>query len=301
MNKLFKGSLIVASILVAGVALGALLNLYVTVGGTASVEQAVVINDSNVATYEVGTIGEPATAGNTYYTSNLVLKNRSDTTAPIEFVTTPVEGITTSYWSSVVLENKNTTTWQPIADDIQGILTYKLVGSEFEFEFEAEGLANETNYSLIYYADRQDRFVNFGGDNPGALIAEVTANSSGEVSVSGSTNLQMNLPHIDDWNGSSEANYCGNAEGDNYRLCRGAKIWLVPADDYNGTDKVVSWANMGSYLYETDLVVYDDTANDGTALHLGTGELDFVIKSELVINLGTGIYSTLTTEVIPVQ
>ena len=250
LTSLFKASpiaMVVAGLMVAGVASAALLTVYVTMTGTADVQQSVVFeNGDNGDTEKTYTIGDSlAVAGNTY-TQDYNLLNRSVTTAPIKFVTKynmpsrdgywrgSEEGIETSYWSTVVLENKDTSNWQPITTDgIQGTLTYKLVGPAFDYEFEATGLT-PGEYSLIYYADRQDRFENPGGDNPGALIATAVADAGGNISIEGSKNLEMNLPHADDWNGTADANYCGNAEGDNYDLCRGAKIWLVPSGDYDG-------------------------------------------------------------------
>jgi hypothetical protein len=39
----------------------------------------------------------------------------------------------------------------------------------------------------------------------------------------------------------------------------GAKIWLVPSDDYNATlTKMIAW-NPTEYLFETELMTYDDT------------------------------------------
>jgi len=317
MKKIFslvKASPIVAvivSLLMVGVASAAFLAVYTTMIGTGDVHQSVVFGNGDITKdYTIGS--SPAIAGNTY-TKDYNLMNQSSSTAPVKFVTwqcidgsgdcnTPdgndEDGVETSYWSTLVLENKTTTDWQPVVGDgIQGTLTYNLVSPTFEYEFEATGLT-PGDYSLIYYADRQDRFVNWGGDNPGALIASFTADSNGDIlATTGNKNLAMNLPHADDWNGSSAANYCGNDEGDEYDLCRGAKVWLVPSGDYAaGT---VSWANSGSYLYETDLITYDDLDTDGEALYLGTGMLNFFVKNVLNVALAPGDYK-VKTEVRPV-
>lgn len=50
----------------------------------------------------------------------------------------------------------------------------------------------------------------------------------------------MDLPHSDD---------------ENYP--DGAKIWLVPSSDYGNTG-VIGW-NPAKYLFEHDLITYDDT------------------------------------------
>ena len=305
-------AMVVAGVLVAGVASAAILAVYTTMVGKGNVEQSVVFGNGD--TEKSYTIGDSSTiAGNTY-TQNYNLMNRSETTAPVRFVTNQCivggghcndgnydeEGVETSYWSTVELRSKNSTTWQPGGPGV-GTLTYELAASTFNYEFEASGLTAGKNYSLIYYADKQDRFEEWGGDNPGALIATAVANEDGEISIEGSNNLKMNLPHADDWNGTSEANYCDVANGfDNYDLCRGAKVWLVPSDRYDvSSKKLIGW-NPTEYLFETDLITYDDTDTDGVALYLGTGILNFFVKNELDIALEPGDY-VVTTKVVPVQ
>jgi len=123
-----------------------------------------------------------------------------------------------------------------VHDGIYGILTHNVKGPEFEYAFTGTGLASSTGYSLIYYAD------GWPGNNPGALIASGTSDGSGGLSLSGSVELGMDLPH------ASDANHPG-----------GAKIWLVPSSDYDaGNAKMVGW-NPGNYLFETGLIEYDDT------------------------------------------
>ena len=236
MNKiknLFKGSpiaMVVAGLLVAGVVSAAVLAVYTTMIGTGTVEQSVVFGNGD--TSKEYTIGESSTiAGNTY-TQNYNLMNKSETTAPVRFVTNQCivgeancnyeihdePGVTTSYWSTVQLHSKETTNWTLSGSGV-GNLTYELAASTFNYEFEASGLTPNKSYSLIYYADKQDRFEEWGGDNPGALIATAVANEDGEISIEGSVNLAMNLPHANDWNGTSEANYCNLVnEFDDYDL-----------------------------------------------------------------------------------
>ncbi|RLG14552.1 MAG: hypothetical protein DRN66_01650, partial [Candidatus Nanohalarchaeota archaeon] len=151
--------------------------------------------------------------------------------------------------SILILENKNST-WQPITGDgIQATLEYNDMGPEFEYELTATGLQTNTQYSLIYYADEPDRFNNWGGDNPGALIVEATSDSNGNLVVSGSAAIGMNLPSYPDANMDiNEHNYCGAP--DFYSHCTGAKIWLVPSSDYS-EPKLTAW-NPDNYLFETD-------------------------------------------------
>lgn len=299
LKTLFKASpiaVIVVGILLVSVASAALLGVYVTVTGEATVEQAVVLGNGETAISESFT----ETAGNTY-TQASSLENRSEVVAPIRFVTSYIpdgEGIDTSYWSTVELENKNSN-WVVIPDDTRATLTYELASSTFNYVFEGKAPWANTEYSLIYYADKPDRFVNWDGSNPGALIATFTADENGDIpTTTGSIDLAMNLPTIPDWNATAEANYCNNIEGDDYNLCRGAKIWLVPSDDYSVT-ALTAW-NPTSYLFETDLITYDDTDIDGEALNLGTGLLNFFIKNIFAVGMEEGTY-TITTEIQPVQ
>jgi hypothetical protein len=161
--------------------------------------------------------------------------------------------------------------WSIVEDGASGKLKYNLSGETFDFEFEGEGLESETGYSLIYYADRQpDRFAEWGGDNPGALIGSGTSDVDGEIQIEGLINLRedlteglgMDLPHPDDanayyWDYADEAD--PHYTGDGYANAHGAKIWLVPSSAYDeGTFKVNSW-EPERFLFETDLITYDDT------------------------------------------
>ena len=115
-----------------------------------------------------------------------------------------------------------------------GKLKYNLAGPTFDYVFNGHGLQANTSYDLIYYADP------WPGDNPGALIASGTTNSGGNVNLKGSEELSMDLPDSADENSSA-----------------GAKIWLVLSDDYDGS-KMIAW-NPTEYLFENDLITYEDT------------------------------------------
>lgn len=160
---------------------------------------------------------------------------------------------------TLILDNKNPQDWTRISDNTLGTLTYETSGSEFEYTFEAKGLLVDGSYSLIYYADQQNRFTNWGGNSPGAVIGTFIATGGVIASMSGSVNLGMDLPAADDWNAVASPDYCGSP--DLYNTCTGAKIWLVPSADYNaGTKELTAW-NPANYLFETDLIIYSDTNN----------------------------------------
>jgi len=135
------------------------------------------------------------------------------------------------------LENKDDN-WNFIyGDGVWGLLAYNPVSPTFDYQFMARGLQPNTGYSLIYYADP------WPGNNPGALIANFTTDASGKIAMTvGSTELNMDLPD------PSDANYP-----------TGAKIWLVLSSDYDASTYSMTAWNTGKYLFEHNLIKYDDT------------------------------------------
>ena len=194
------------------------------------------------------------------------------------------------YDSSLTLENKDAS-WHPITGDgISGFLEYNATGLTFDFSFSATGLENSTKYSLIYYADKPDRFVDWGGNNPGALIANFTTDGSGAIAATaGSVELNMDLPCAPDAN-IAEISYCGAP--DYYDHCYGAKIWLVPTEylppQWPNDGTWMSWNStiVSKILFETDLITYDDT---GSSVSLTATVPDIVAISvnPTSINFGT--------------
>ena len=134
------------------------------------------------------------------------------------------------------LYEKNPADWTVVEGGAWGKMKYNLSGETFDFVFNGHGLTVGAEYSLIYYADP------WPGDNPGALIGSGTVNEDGDIHIAGSEKLNIDIPHTDD------ANYPG-----------GAKIWLVTSADYNsGTNAMTGW-NPTEYLFENNLIQYDDT------------------------------------------
>jgi hypothetical protein len=170
--------------------------------------------------------------------------------------------ITTSYVSELILASKGSN-WV-IDDRMSATLKYTVVGEEFGYNLNVEGLEFNRPYSLIYYADKPERFVNWGGNNPGALIVEANSDELGNLVIEGSVDLGMSLPHENDANvNTDETNYC---DVDNFAHCFGAKIWLVPSSDYSVNEKkLIAW-NQEDYLYETDLIHYFKTDGSGNTV-----------------------------------
>ena len=155
------------------------------------------------------------------------------------------------------LREKDPSTWEIVDGGAWGKLKYSLAGPTFNYVFNGHGLEANTDYSLIYYADKPDRFEDWGGDNPGALIASGTSNDERDIHLMGSVELDMDLPCPPDAN-IDEYDY--SEPPDNYQHAHGAKIWLVPSRDYDegNENKVTGW-EPSAFLFETDLITYDDT------------------------------------------
>ncbi len=135
------------------------------------------------------------------------------------------------------LENKDENFNIVYNDGIWALLSYNPSGSTFDYELVAHCLQSNTSYSLIYYADP------YPGDHPGALLGTFTTDATGMIHpTTGSVEINMDLPH------TSDANYPS-----------GAKIWLVPSSDYDAVNhKIIGWSPT-EYLFEHNLITYDDT------------------------------------------
>ncbi|MBD3252358.1 hypothetical protein GF386_01355, partial [Candidatus Pacearchaeota archaeon] len=166
---------------------------------------------------------------------------------------------------ALILENKNSN-WDVIDDDFEATLEYNTIGSEFEYSVDGKVPLPNTEYALIYYADKPDRFDDWGGNNPGALIDTEDSGSDGSLTMSGNKDLGMNLPHPNDWNADPDPDYCDYNNGyDNYTHCKGAKIWLVPTDalpnDYPDDGSWAFW-DVSGILFETDLLTYTSSEEE---------------------------------------
>ncbi len=125
--------------------------------------------------------------------------------------------------------------WEIVEDGANGKMKYNLSGTEFEFVFNGHGLEADTDYCLIYYPDPW----------PGRgliCLGCATSNGGGNVHIQGSVNTG-DLPAED--------------YDDNYP--DGAKIWLVLADDVDCDDQEMTDWNPTEYLFEGDLIKFDDT------------------------------------------
>jgi len=164
--------------------------------------------------------------------------------AILSMLLVPAGALAVDYDTTLVLENKDGD-WNEITGDTTiATLQFNSAAPEFQYSLVASGLEATEEYALIYYADRTNQFVDWGGDNPGAVIAVGTSDTSGGLNLVGIVDLHMNLPCEPDIN-------------------TGAKIWLLPTDmlSLNATLPVIDW-EPSRILYEHELITYTDTSFD---------------------------------------
>ena len=182
---------------------------------------------------------------------------------PAGFAAADTEVLVVVYDKELTLDNKvfdAGVPWTRItSDSVGGALKYNDSGSEFLWSLTATVVVPDVDYALIYYADEPDRFVNWGGDNPGFLLGTATAVGN-TISASGTSGyMDIDLPCPMDAN-QFEINYgleTVGGTGDGYITQHGAKIWLVPVADYNEATKALTAWNPVNYLFETDLIWFD--------------------------------------------
>ena len=122
--------------------------------------------------------------------------------------------------------------WDIVEDGAWGKMKYNMSGSTFDFVFNGHGLEVGYDYTLIYYCDP------WPGD-PLTVFGSGIANEDGDVHIMGSVDTG-DLPIAEDINA-------------------GAKIWLILTDDYDpDLLKMTAW-NCAEYLFEFDLITFDDT------------------------------------------
>jgi len=261
----------IAIVLLGSLGVAVLLNSYGTITGTANVEQSVLVDGGTAPiTYSFDAI-----AGNTYTDGEHTLKNQADVSAGVVVTTTrtgeSADEMDTKYTGIIYLSQKDEN-WNPITDMEDRIeVEYTIVGEEFDAVVTNNAI---DGYTLIYYADHEDRF-----NNPAKaiLIDDVVGN----------------LPYDTDKNrdGVGLYDYC---ESDGYKMCNGAKIWYVPTGAIN-SDGSLDWSQMADFYYETELIQYNA---DGNLILYPDMELEFNIVNTFDVASVPGEYN-VTTNIIP--
>jgi predicted ribosomally synthesized peptide with SipW-like signal peptide len=120
--------------------------------------------------------------------------------------------------------------WYFVPDGEWGLLYYNASGPTFDYTLTAQGLQDggvTTNYSLIYYPEPQTAWP-----HPVVVIASGNTDGAGNLSLSGSFNLNMDLTN--------------------------AKIWLCVSTDLNATPAYSAWPPTDT-LFEGNKISFDDT------------------------------------------
>lgn len=138
---------------------------------------------------------------------------------------------------------KDQETWEIIKGGAFGKMQYDLSGPEFCYVFNGHGLQAGVDYKLIYYPDP------WPGDGI-ICLGMGTANGGGNVHIRECVDTGVDLP-ID-----TDDNHIDNLGIPEYN---GAKIWLILADDYDCENSDWNAWNGASYLFEGDLITFDDT------------------------------------------
>lgn len=137
-----------------------------------------------------------------------------------------------SNMAHLYLFEKDPSTWDIIAGGAWGKMTYRQSGSEFCFVFNGHGLEIGSDYTLMYYPDP------WPGDGLICLGTGV-ADELGNVHIMGCAST-----------GDLPADFDEN---------EGAKIWLVLSSDVDcDMAYMIGWSPT-EYLFEYDLINFDDT------------------------------------------
>ena len=236
-------------------------------------------------------------------TKTYKITNDADYPIDVKLVTTGNTGaIDTNYVGKLLLEDKSgSPDWNIIVNERKADLVYTVVGNEFGYSLDAEGLTPETSYSLIYYADKPDKFVNWGGNNPGAMIVIANSDELGNLVVEGNVELGMNLPSDPDAN-IDEYDYSGVP--DNYLHAHGAKIWLVPSGylplTYPNDGSWMTWSSeiVSNILFETDLIWYSDSVDTLTVP--ANSFIEFTPEYKVGALANDTVTYTIETSILPV-
>ena len=127
--------------------------------------------------------------------------------------------------------------WDLVEGGAWGKMKYNLSGEEFEYVFNGHGLVEGEDYTLIYYPDKIG--------NPWPRVDIICLGS-------GIANAKLNV-HI---MGSVDT---GDLPDPLVDINEGAKIWLVLSDDVDCGTKIMTGWNPTEYLFEGDVITFDDT------------------------------------------
>jgi len=136
----------------------------------------------------------------------------------------------------VLMENKNFANEQNPTivhgDGIQGVLTYGVRDSKFNFSFSGKAPLANTDYTLIFYPEPWSTPSGSGWPGPVIILGTAHSDGSGNVGIS-STSVELN------------------------QNIQNMKVWLVKSADLSG-NSFIAW-NGNDYLFELGMMDYYDS------------------------------------------
>jgi len=133
------------------------------------------------------------------------------------------------------LYEKNPEDWTTVEGGAWGKMDFRPSGRTFRFNFQGHGLEPGTDYTLIYYPDPW----------PGTglvCLGTGTSNQGGQILISERVET-ADIPTEDDENEE------------------GGKIWLVLSSDVDCEGAVITGWNPTEYLFEYNLITFENTAD----------------------------------------
>jgi hypothetical protein len=137
--------------------------------------------------------------------------------------------------------------WDPVLGGAWGKMDYRPSGKTFRYTFTGHGLEPGVEYCLIYYPDPWP-------GNALICLGTGTTNNGGQLHLADRLDIGS-MPTEEDGN-YNEAPTEENPHG--------AKIWLVLSSDVDcegEPNQMIGW-NPSEYLFEYDLITYEDTDAD---------------------------------------
>lgn len=209
----------------------------------------------------------------TDYTYKLLIWNRCCENVTYSFINTPTswpgypvlngtcnpDGVTITHYVfgdtqtiRLVFKDAN---WKQVNPESYADVTFNTCGKTFNYTIVPHNLQGA--YSLIYYFDKDPRFVDYGHC---LVLGNVNFDGS-STPISGLADVQT-MPYQNDSNAKLPADY---TVSDGYVHARGAKLWLVPQSSLTSPavgqeNRLIGW-DQALYLFETDLFLYIDCDN----------------------------------------
>lgn len=184
------------------------------------------------------------------------MKNKIFSIAVVALLMLATTGLASA--ETLNLVEKDTNTWDHVENGASVAMTYNTEGTTFDYSLSGKVTTENTQYTLMYYIDKEptgtpESFVNPGV--VGMVLGTVTSDVDKNIATDGVISVDTgSMPYDIDPNGDTNAN--GGYPG--------AKIWLVPSADIAGEG--INWGNMANFLYEENLPI----AENGIPSHLIT-------------------------------